>query len=212
MLLDLVDALRCPEQHADIPLVATVHRRDGSEIMTGTLGCPICGREYPVAGGAAYFGIDPGQRPAADELDMESDREGEGELAMRAGAFLAASEGATLVLAGEWARAASALATLVPVRVYALNPPRGVSRNPGAVAVIHASRGIPLARGAARGVALDHAATPAELASAARVIAAGGRLVAPAAAELPAGFVELARDADHRVAERLPPLVGIGRR
>jgi hypothetical protein len=52
-----------------------------------------------------------------------------------------------------------------------------------------------MASGSVRGVALDihHAESP-WLADAVRVLRAGGRLVAPASAPLPAGTRELARD------------------
>ena len=60
---------------------------------------------------------------------------------------------------------------------------------------------LPLAKGCARGIALDDGADDL-LRSAVAALTPGGRLVAPAAAPLPEGMTLLARDDDQWVGER----------
>ena len=43
---DLMDILCCPLDKHDLEL--TVERREGDEIVTGTLTCPECGTTYPI--------------------------------------------------------------------------------------------------------------------------------------------------------------------
>ncbi|HET7457777.1 MAG TPA: hypothetical protein VFJ74_08985, partial [Gemmatimonadaceae bacterium] len=116
------------------------------------------------------------------------------------------------VLAGAWARHADALTAIAPgVRLLLLDPPIAIRWNDddsasrdGTVSIVRAAGdALPLAAGAARAVALDAAtATAARLDAAVRVLAGGGRIVAPAAVTVPAGVRELARDAEVWVAER----------
>lgn len=214
MRLNMVDALRCTRGHAETPLVAAIRNRDGAAIVEGTLGCPVCLREYPIAGGIAYFGVVPDDRNVTHELPGErgtDDDPAASDLAVRAGALLAAREGATLVLAQEWGAAAAVLAELLPVSVYVLNPTSHVAESER-VAVVRSSEGVPLAGASVHGVAIGASATPLESATAARALAPAGRLVAPVSLAPPGDLTELARDARFRVSERPLPLVPLGRR
>lgn len=213
MDLDLVDTLRCTRDHADSWLVAAVGVRDarpggdGGGMVSGSLGCPICFREYPVREGVAYFGVDPGGEASLTTAGATAEQEA----AVRAGGLLAVAEGATVVLHGPWSAAAAGLAELLPVRLYVVNPATPVAASER-IAVVRSAEGIPLATGSAHGVALGGAAiTPLDVASALRVLAPGGRLVAPVVLPVPASLRELARDDRDWVAERAPPLIALRR-
>jgi hypothetical protein len=106
------------------------------------------------------------------------------------------------VLIGAWGRCANALIETVDAPPLLLvEPPAGVAMGHG-LSGIRTSAMLPLATGAARGVATD-AVDAARVADAARVTRIGGRLVAPADAVVPDGVRELARDGVVWVGERL---------
>ncbi len=46
---DLMEILRCPVCRGELTL--TVGTKDGAEIVTGTLACPRCRVDYPIADG-----------------------------------------------------------------------------------------------------------------------------------------------------------------
>lgn len=213
MFIELIDSLRCTSDHPDSPLVASIVRRNERFVIQGALGCPICLREYPIHAGVVWFGSREEHRAPitgiegplpADTFDPDA--------AVRIGAFLNAAEGATVLLAGTWARSAHALAELIPVRIFALNPAEPIEESM-AIGVMTSSEGIPLASGMLRGVALDRAtATPAALATAVKVLGPGGRLVGPVESEVPDAVAVLARDEKFWVAEKRLPLVSLVRR
>ena len=55
MHVELTEILRCPNAHAESPLVASATRQVERRILQGTLGCPVCGREYPIQDGVVEF-------------------------------------------------------------------------------------------------------------------------------------------------------------
>ena len=57
MQLDLVDLLRCPAPHDEMPLVCVARSTTGRELRDATLGCPTCHAEFPVRDGVAWLGI-----------------------------------------------------------------------------------------------------------------------------------------------------------
>lgn len=205
MFIEVIDTLRCPVDHRDSWLVASITAREDRLVREGVLGCPVCMREYPIARGIAWFGVDPetftepAGGPGADE-----------EGAMRAGAFLAPAEGSTVVLSGRWAGHALALAQLMPLRIFAVNPDVALE-DTERVAVVRTSMGLPFAPRSVRGVALDERATERELADAVRVLADGARLVAPVSVAVPSAMSELARDEAWWIAEKRGALVGLRR-
>jgi hypothetical protein len=205
MFIEFLDQLRCTRPHEDTWLVASFAERDGRFIVTGTLGCPVCHREYPIQNGIAYFG-EVAAPAAMDDTEPEDDT------AMRAAAFLDARERATLVLAGRWAAAAPAVTALLPLRVFALNPTTNVEESE-MIALVMSPDGVPLTPASVDGVALDAAtANDAVLASALRALRPGGRLVAPATVPVPASVKELARDQSYWVGETTRTLVTLQRR
>lgn len=199
MFIEIVDALRCPRPHADSWLVAAAVETRDRCLVRGTLGCPVCHTEYAIVDGVVDFASDDA---AADVTDDVADHE-PGDEAMRLAALLDLSTaGGTIAVGGTWDRALDPLLDLADVRAFVLEPvDRWIPREP-----LGAVRGalLPIAPASLRGVALDlRTASSARLAAAVQGLRARGRLVAPAAAPLPDGVRELARDARHWVAERM---------
>jgi uncharacterized protein YbaR (Trm112 family) len=194
MFIELVDALRCPTPHEESWLVASTARMAFRHIVDGTLGCPVCHAQFPVRKGVVDFRRAPHAALPADVPPNE-------EQATRLAAFLDLTDRAGFaVLAGAWSVQAPLLRALVDTPLVVVDPPAGMEGEPG-ISVIRCDGELPLAAGAARGVAID-AGTGARLASAVRATRPRGRIVAPAGVPLPADVTELARDATVWVAER----------
>ena len=196
MLVDLLEHLRCPNQHADSWLVATALRTADRHILEGTLGCPVCGAEFAIRDGVASFGPEDPPPSAEAQADIGGET-------FRLAALLAASDrGGLYVLGGAWGELAHALSDLLDesrrARLMLVSPPRGVV---GWSTLRGAGDTLPLATGSASGVAIDRASVPF-VQSAVLVLGSKGRLVAPAATPLPAGIMLLARDDRHWVGER----------
>lgn len=205
MFIEVIDTLRCPVDHRDSWLVASITERDDRLVREGLLGCPVCAREYPIASGVAWFGVDTGA-----ELQSSTAAPDDPEGALRVGAYLAPAEGSTVVLAGRWAEHARALAELMPLRVFVVNP--GVALDDSErVATVRTSMGLPFAPRSLRGVALDERAAQRDLDDAVRALADGARLVAPVSLALPAEMNEIARDEGWWIAEKRGALVGLRR-
>lgn len=205
MFIELLDGLRCVSEHPQIPLVAAIMQRDDRFVVGGTLGCPTCRREYPIIGGVAYFADEHASAP----LDPVS---GDDDGAMRIGAFLAASDGVTVALVGEWARYAVELSELVGLRAYAINPRAPVGESERVGSLVSDNR-LPFTNGSLRGVAIDESGwSDDELRLAAQALSPTGRIVAPAAAAVPADVQEIARDDRWWIGEKRGPLVALHRR
>lgn len=193
MHVELIDRLRCTAAHAESWLVAYADRSEDRRILEGTLGCPVCQREFRITEGAAWMGDD---EPASLAPGAVLDADG----ALRLAALLNVDErGGLYVLGGCIATAKDGLATFDTARWILLSPPANVSAE---ATIRGAGDQVPLARGSVRGIAIDRpSATLATAAAAA--LAHGGRLVAPVGTELPHGMEELARDADQWVAQKV---------
>lgn len=202
MFIELVDFLRCLAPHEESWLVAVSRRMEGRSIVDGALGCPVCRREYPVVGGAAYFGVD-----AVEPPPRESSRPADEEEALRLAAFLdLATPGGIVVLSGDLSLLAPALRALAQVSCVLLDPPVPAAALVGdGIAVLRTGGTVPLAPASVRGIALDRSrGGETEMAAAVRVLATGGRLVAPSTAAVPGDVRELARDDMRWVGERRP--------
>ncbi|HEV8445178.1 MAG TPA: hypothetical protein VGQ44_00060 [Gemmatimonadaceae bacterium] len=190
MFLPLIDRLRCLNVHEDTWLVASIDRADERDVVEGTLGCPVCSAEYRIREGVVWFGDAPAaaaQAPSSAE-------------ALRLAAALDLTDARmTAILHGSWGAHASVLRGLSPAQMLLVNPPHGVTSGDG-ISIVR-SPVAPVAAGWADAAALDLAAGDAMAASVTTSLRTGGRLLAPAGAELPAGFSELARDADVWVAQ-----------
>lgn len=207
MFIELVGSLRCVHEHQLSWLVASAYRMEDRDIVSGELGCHVCGARYPVESGVADFrelGSEsaasperPAGRRRARDPSFESDP---AELAMRVAALLdLTSPGGMLVLAGQWSAAAPPLASgeiAGNIQLLALDPVTDLVSGNG-ISLALTGRQLPLRPATARGIALDDShSDPDYVASAAQALLPGARLLAPRSAPLPPGLAELARD-DH---------------
>jgi uncharacterized protein YbaR (Trm112 family) len=53
--IELTEMLRCPERHEEGYLVMSTGEMLGRMVRSGMLGCPVCGKEYPIVRGVAQF-------------------------------------------------------------------------------------------------------------------------------------------------------------
>jgi hypothetical protein len=201
MYIELVDSLRCVEAHEETWLVAAVTRLEGRHIVEGTLGCPICRRQYAVRAGVGWFTqrqpTETGESltatvPSADEEET-----------IRAAALLGLTDpGGIVVLGGSWARHADAVARLGAAHVVVLDADATASSSQEVSSLV-VDDALPFGTATVRAVAVDGAiATPALLDSAVQRLRSRGRLVAPSSASTPGGVSELARDETDWVGER----------
>ncbi|WP_396213676.1 hypothetical protein [Gemmatimonas sp.] len=195
MLRDLLDALRCPHPHAESWLVAVVHETDGLTLVAADLACPVCGAEFAIAEGVAYFGTPdvlapPPQATFADEP-------------LRLAALLGAADGDTpVLLSGRYALAGNALAELVNVPQLWVNAPAEHRPSSPRTSQMIVGAQLPLGVATLAAAALDVTdATAAMLDSVMRAVKQGGRIVAPASVPRPEALKELARDEREWVAE-----------
>ncbi len=209
MFIELVDVLRCPNRHAETWLVLAAEQIEGRDIMSGTLGCPICKAEFPIVDGLARFG-DAARSGVQGELPNENE-------ALRLAALLDLTDSrGYAILIGDTGRHAPLLRAMTDVQLMLVDPPLAVAMGFGLSGLTtHASGALPLAPASARAAALDEPATPELVSSALGVLAPGGRLLAPVRLALPDGVTELARDDRHWLAERASApsgIVGLSRR
>jgi uncharacterized protein YbaR (Trm112 family) len=207
MHIEFLDLLRCPNPHEETWLVAALHEMDGRLVIDAKLGCPVCGAEFFIRDGIAIFAGEESTDSAIHDRPQD-------DAAMRVAAFLdMTGPGKLVLLAGDEAAVAETLSDLAEARVISLNAASSVQvvRSDG-VAQIRASAPIPLAAKSLDGMALDELHSTAEvLAEAARLLRPRGRLLAGARAKLSPEFRELARDADHVIAEYVGELVTLRR-
>lgn len=194
MFVDLIEYLRCPAPHEESLLVAAATRSEERKLIAGVLGCPVCGVEYPIAGGVVRFAEPAGPaRPAAEPPSVAT--------AMRIAAFLELTDARGFaILCGRWAAHAATLGDLAGTPLLLVNPPEGADIS-GAAAVLEVARTLPVAAGSARAATIDPAiALPPE--QVVRALRGHGRALGPASLPLPTGMTELARDAREWVAEK----------
>ncbi|MBA4070907.1 MAG: hypothetical protein C0497_03585 [Gemmatimonas sp.] len=200
MLVELIDRLRCPHVHEDSWLVAAVSRAEHRRLVDATLGCPVCNAEFEVRGGVVSFGeaTPSAPMPATDDE------------VLRAAALLHVEERGLYLLDAAWGSLAPGLLVLITAEYLLVDPPAGITAADGAGILSGVGDRWPLAGASLHGIAMDRA-TSARLADALRILRAGGRLVAPASAVLPAGARELARDERHWVAEKAGDVITLSR-
>lgn len=190
MFIELIDLLRCTRPHEDSWLVAAFHEMRERDVIEGLLSCPVCEARYPITGGVAWFDVEPGSALAATG-GAQAD-------GTKVAAYLNLVEPGVVLLEGEWAGAAEAVAAL-DCTVIALNAAE--KADSARVSRLRADDIVPLARECLDGIALASASNGL-IAGAVRALKTGARIVAPADALLPEGVVELARDEKWWVAVR----------
>jgi hypothetical protein len=197
VIVDLADALRCIRPHEPAALITSVDRLSGRQIITGSLGCPVCDARYPVIEGAAVFDGAWLVRCRAVPAVPSADEAG----VIRVGALLDLTEPAGWVLLeGAASAAGAALHALLDTAVVMLNPPGPVPAG-AELSVIYAPVA-PFSPGLLRGAALSQGVDPALADSVVGALRAGGRIMGTIAVAVPAGVAELARDAHGWVGTR----------
>jgi len=206
MHIEFIDLLRCPRPHEETWLVAAFYRLNGRLVLDGKLGCHVCGAEYPIHDGIAFFREYGGAAPLGNRGESEAP-----DAAMRIAAFLdLARPGSLALLVGDWADASDAVAALTSSRVIALNARLRTSDE--SVLQIDSNPPLPLASHSLDGIALDPASSTREMMEeASRLLRPRGRLLAASGLELNGKFSELARDGDYVVADYIGDLVSLRR-
>lgn len=190
MRVETIELLRCPEAHESSPLVTVAHTREGDRLIDGALGCPVCGAEYALKDGVVFLAPDRGDTPLESRVD-----------AMRTAALLGLSEpGMRVVLCGALGAAADEIEAATGATCITMNASATVrAASKADHVVLGREQALPFSPASLSGLAVDDV-NIAWLSDAARVMRAGGRVLAPAHAAVPAGVRELARDATAWVA------------
>jgi hypothetical protein len=180
MFIELTDALRCTADHPESYLVLLPGKLEGRQVISGELGCPVCGRVVQIVDGVVDFG---GGMPSDGQTALSAEA---------VAAFLGISgPGGYVALVGGVTSLAEELAQLLPnVGLALINPPDGLSAS-YAAGVLRAGR-LPLKSGSMRGVVVgaDLSGNGEWVPDAVRAVLSGLRIVAEGA-EPPADLVEV---------------------
>ena len=195
MFIPLVDLLRCVRPHEETWLVASIDEPVDRDIVTGTLGCPICMAEYPIRDGIVLFDDAPASAPAAGVAPTEED-------AVRVAASLDLTDARmTALLHGAWGAYAPIIRGLTPAQLLLINPPHGITSGDG-ISIVRSASVAPVARNSMAGVAVGENASGSMLESLVSSLRAGGRMIGSVRLRIPPGLAELARDEEVWVAQR----------
>ena len=182
MFIELTDHLRCPADHDESFLVLLPLDLAGRDVVRGTLGCPVCQREYGIVRQVVELGEptaplsgvptapDPGAVALLTLLGLEG-------------------PGGYLALVGDVARHAAEISLSLPgVHLVLVNPPAGTRPISGAT-LVQAPR-LPLKRRSLRGVVVGWpwAMDAAWSAAAVGAVLPGLRLVGTGPVPADAGF------------------------
>ena len=200
MFVELIDRLRCPNDHEESWLVAAASRTENRRLIDATLGCPVCDAEFAVRDGIVIFGESAPSAPMPATDDE----------VMRAAALLHVQERGLYLLDAGWGALVPALLAMMSAQYLLVDPPAGSVADEGVGILNGVGDRWPLAAASLLGIALERA-TPVRLADAVRVLRPRGRLVAPSSVPVPVGVAELARDERHWVGEKISDVVTLGR-
>jgi uncharacterized protein YbaR (Trm112 family) len=186
MHIELTEMLRCPEPHRQEHLVLSTAEMLARSVRSGTIGCPVCRREFRIARGVADFGGSGEPAPAAAAapgLDPQ---------VLQALLDLS-GPGGLVVLVGRAAGAAAGLAAQMGgIHFVGVNAPAEVEELPALSLVVAPAR-IPLRDASVRGVVVGADAARAPwIDEATRVLLRGRRLVIQAERAEPAGVTRRA--------------------
>ena len=169
MFIELTDHLRCPADHDEGFLVLLPDKMEGRSVLTGNLGCPVCGRTFELTDGVLDTGGGPPpEGNAGTALDADA-------LTTLVGLH---GPGGYLTLVGPVAALSNEVAQLVPgVALVAVNPPAALRDSPG-LSILRGGR-LPIKSHSMRGGVLGRpfAGEPHWVAEAARVVLPGLRVV-----------------------------------
>ena len=193
MFVELIESLRCPNDHEESALIASATKTEARHIIDGVLGCPVCNAEFPIREPIAEFAP---RSAIGGVFEVPSD-----ETAMRLAAFLELTDAAGFaLLCSRWAVHIEPLSRLTETPIVAVNPTLALKVRLTAGALRCAT--IPFAAGSARAFAFDNTSKKELIASGVRAVRAGGRVLGPATLPVPDGVTEIARDSDVWVGEK----------
>jgi uncharacterized protein YbaR (Trm112 family) len=177
MFIELTDHLRCPADHEESFLVLLPDRIEDRSVVTGQLGCPVCGRTFQLENGVFDTGDAPDWKTdSSTALDAEA-------ITTLTGLH---GPGGYLALVGPVASHWREIAQLNPgVALVCVNPQPTVIDGPR-VSVVRSGR-LPLKSRAMRGVVLGrpYADKRDWVGEAARVVLPGLRIVGEGADPVP---------------------------
>ena len=212
MHVELTEILRCPNAHAESPLVASATRQVERRILQGTLGCPVCGREYPIQDGVVEFRTSVA--PEGGARSGEYSGASKDEAAVRLAAQLNLTEpGRRVLLCGSYAMLAPQLTVMFDAICLTCGVAPTAERHVATHAsVLRVDATLPLAPSSLYGCAIDAAhVMHLGLDQILRLVRVRGRLVASADSPLLPGLQVLARDDLEWVAERTADVVPLKR-
>ncbi|MFQ5551607.1 MAG: hypothetical protein ACE5FJ_10270 [Gemmatimonadales bacterium] len=204
MFIELAEHIRCPADHAAAHCVVAPDVIEGRRIVAGTVGCPVCRREYHIAGGRVNCGTQDRQRGgganAGGDARWTADRDG-------VPALLGLdSPGGYVVLYGGAALLASALArSMEGIHFVGVNAPSDLEESES-LSLIDCRDTVPLASAFARGACVgSEPLSDRRLAQVGGLVLAGQRLVVPSEGVSVAGYEELATAPGMWVGRRVSP-------
>jgi uncharacterized protein YbaR (Trm112 family) len=195
MHIELIELLRCPEEHREEFLVLSTSEMNGRLVWFGVVGCPVCHRDFEILEGIVDFTEVVTGKPQARSVRRTPSPPSPvvvDPLSLQAVLDLG-GPGGFVVLLGSAARHAVGLAALMGgVHFVGINAPPDVEDLP-ILSLIQCDRLVPLRQSMARGVVVG-----AELAiapwipEARRVLLPGRRLVVERESVTPEGVKQLA--------------------
>ena len=199
MHIELTELLRCPERHEEGYLVMSTGEMLGRMVRSGMLGCPACGKEYPIVRGVAHF-----SRPSGEPTHPVSRISHPADAQTLQALLDLSGPGGYVLLLGSAAHHAVGLAGLMAgIHFVGVNAPDDVEELP-VLSLLACEAMIPLRQTVARAVVVgpDRLGAP-WLAEARRVLLPGRRLVIESErVAAPAGLTQLALGHGLFVAER----------
>ena len=198
MHIELTEMLRCPERHEEGFLVLSTGEMLGRMVRSGALGCPVCGKEYPIVRGVAHFSgggmRDAGSVASSGPTHLASRISHPADVQTLQALLDLSGPGGYVLLLGSAAHHAVGLAALMGgIHFVGVNAPDDVGELP-VLSLLACETMIPLRQKVGRAAVVGpDRLSPEWLADARRVLLPGRRLViesdhvAP-----PAGLTQLA--------------------
>ena len=198
MHIELTEMLRCPERHEEGFLVLSTGEMLGRMVRSGMLGCPVCGKEYPIVRGVAHFSgggmRDAGSVSSGEPTHLASRISHPADVQTLQALLDLSGPGGYVLLLGSAAQHAVGLAALMAgIHFVGVNAPDDVEELP-VLSLLACETTIPLRQkvGRAAVVGPDRLG-PEWLAEARRVLLPGRRLVIESERVAPpAGLTQLA--------------------
>jgi len=191
--------LRCPERHEEGYLVMSTGEMLGRMVRSGMLGCPVCGKEYPILRGVAHF-----SGPSSEPTHPVSRISHPADVQTLQALLDLSGPGGYVLLLGSAAHHAVGLAELMGgIHFVGVNAPDDVEELP-VLSLLACEAMIPLRQTVARAAVVGPDCLSADwLTEARRVLLPGRRLVIESErVAAPAGLTQLALGHGLFVAER----------